>query len=242
MIPWVAATDSHGDLEHRPTTRALLKFCDVFKPEVRIHLGDAYDLRALRNGASDDEKSKSMRADVERGSEFLREFQPTVFMFGNHDHRLVEQAARAKEGVLRDWCRELHDGIMEMFAEMGTQVYPYDVEKGVHRFGGWNWLHGYNANMHAAAKAAQIYGNCFMGHVHTLQVVGAQRHGGATGITLPCLMDIGQADYARRRPATLGWRNGWAYGWASGDSLVYNFALPLPDGSYRIPLDFAEVA
>lgn len=241
MKRFTCITDTHGDLEHKPTTRALLEFCKTYKPEVRLHLGDAFDLRALRNGASDEEKAEGVAADIEAGLTFLRAYRPTVFMFGNHDFRAVERATHCADGMLREHCRLLLDKIMDEFAAMGTKVYPYDMERGVHRWGGVNWLHGYHANMHAAAMAGRVYGPCFMGHVHTRQVVQIRRLGGGEAVTLPCGMDIKRADYARRRLATLAWCNGFAWGEGDDDSLVYNIATPRPDGRYLLPTHFAEM-
>jgi hypothetical protein len=205
--------DSHGDLIDPAAADAALQFAERFQPEVRIHGGDAFDFRSLRNGASDDDRAEGVKEDMEQGIAFLKAYRPTVFLWGNHDDRPVQKAASCRDGNLRHLCQLLHDRIMDELNAIGCEVRPYDVEDGVYQWGGFQFVHGYNANMHSAHKAAQIYGNCIMGHVHGFQEGRPHRWDRAVGYTCGCLMDIKRATYARRRPATLTWQNGWLYGW-----------------------------
>ena len=89
---FVVASDSHGDEVDPTTAKALFSFIADFKPQIRIHAGDAWDFRNLRRGASDDEKAHSLEADWDAGSDYLAQFidggKENHFLRGNHDERL----------------------------------------------------------------------------------------------------------------------------------------------------------
>ena len=46
---FVVAADSHGDQVDEETANALFAFCKDYKPTIRVHAGDAWDFRNLRN-------------------------------------------------------------------------------------------------------------------------------------------------------------------------------------------------
>ena len=89
---FVFATDSHGDMQDDASVAMFFKFMAEWKPAIRVMGGDAFDLRPLRKGASEDEKRESIRADIIAGKKFLKRMQPTHFLRGNHDERLWELA------------------------------------------------------------------------------------------------------------------------------------------------------
>jgi hypothetical protein len=235
-------TDNHGDLIDPASRDAALAFAERFQPEVRIHGGDVFDLRSLRSGASNDDRAEGIRADMEAGIAFLRDYAPTALLWGNHDDRLIERAANCRDGNLRELCQLWVDRVNDELNAIGCEVHPYDVDDGVYEFGGFNFVHGYNSNQHTAHKAAQIYDNCIMGHVHNFQESHPQRHKRVVGYTCGCLADIKRMRYARRRPATLTWQNGWLYGWEVDGQLIVQSVRRGHDGKFRIPLDFAEVS
>src|SRR3569833_2912139 len=67
-------TDTHGDQQDDESVDALFQFMDVFKPTIRVHAGDAFDMRNLRNGASQKEKSESQQEDIDAGLSFLNRY------------------------------------------------------------------------------------------------------------------------------------------------------------------------
>lgn len=234
-------TDSHGDLIDAASADAALRFAERFQPEVRIHGGDAFDFRSLRQGATDEDRAEGMAGDVEQGLAFLAAYKPTVFLWGNHDDRLVQKAAKCRDGNLKQLCQLMHDRIMDELDGLGCEVRPYSIKCGKYKFGDFKFVHGYNHNMHAAHKAASIFGNVIMGHVHTFQEGRPQRDDNAVGYTCGCLANIDRMDYAMRRPSTLTWQNGWLYGWEVDGRLVVQSVRRGPDGKFRVPLDFMEV-
>ena len=53
MSEWkkfVAFGDTHGDMVHKETLQALSNFIKEWKPDYKIHIGDLFDFRALRQG------------------------------------------------------------------------------------------------------------------------------------------------------------------------------------------------
>jgi len=85
---FVICGDNHGDMADEKSVSALVAFIADFKPEIRVHLGDNWDFRNLRKGASDDEKAASLADDWETGSDFMRAFfdggKENAYLRGNH--------------------------------------------------------------------------------------------------------------------------------------------------------------
>jgi hypothetical protein len=223
MERWQYVTDTHGDLICPVARDAVLKFRDKFKPTVRIHGGDMFDFRALRGGASDEERAEGIAADLDAGLKFLRDYSPTHLLLGNHDFRLIEKAERCANGMLQEHCRLLVGKIEEACADIGCKLYPYDVERGVLKYGNYKFVHGYVHNMHSAHKAAACFGNVIMGHVHGFQRASPERDDNPTGWTCGHLADASRMGYARRRQGFLRWRQGFMYGWrTNADRLLIN--------------------
>lgn len=106
---FIVVADSHGDQIDPTAEKAVLSFIKDYKPQVRIHLGDAFDFRNLRKGASDDEKCASLEDDWRMGEQFLRRFfqggTKNYFLHGNHDDRIVDLAG-SSIGVMRDYAND----------------------------------------------------------------------------------------------------------------------------------------
>ena len=45
---FIAFGDTHGDMVHQPTLDALTEFIKDYKPHHKIHVGDLFDYRSLR--------------------------------------------------------------------------------------------------------------------------------------------------------------------------------------------------
>lgn len=146
---FVVAFDNHGDMIDRKVSRVFDEFLREFKPDIRIHGGDCFDLRALRRGASDEEKCDGTKADVEAGLEFMATLNPQVFLRGNHDERLWDAAKDHPNGVIRSHASMLIDLIHDSMPN--TIQLPYDKRAGVYRVGRLRVVHGYHSGMTAAA-------------------------------------------------------------------------------------------
>jgi hypothetical protein len=84
---WMACGDNHGDMQDDRAVAACLEFSKTWKPEIRVHWGDGFDLRCFRKNASQEESRDSIKADVEKGLEFIGKYKPTVYLRGNHCER-----------------------------------------------------------------------------------------------------------------------------------------------------------
>lgn len=203
---------------------ALLSFCKDFKPDIRVHLGDNWDFRNLRKGASDDERAHSLEDDWVAGLDFFNSFfdakSENHFLRGNHDERLWG-FARSASGLLRDYA---HDGIKRVeqaCARRKAKMLPYDSANGILKLGHLSILHGYAHGMSACRIHAATYGNCLFGHVHTQESAPVPSLEPAEARSNACLC-IRDMDYANAKIGKLRWAQGWSYGH------IFN------DGSYQL--------
>lgn len=232
MATWkkfVAVGDSHGDLVCKSALDAAVKFVAHYKPSLFVHLGDAFDFRALRQGikATESDAFEDLEADTLAGYQSLEKLfnaagsAEKVYMLGNHEHRLCRTAESHPHGIIRQAAR---DGVEKMESFCGrhkAKLLPYHIEKGVFRSGKVTFVHGYSASCLAVKQHAEHYatngGACVMGHLHRLERAAANKQGGAEGFSAGCLADIDAMSYASHRLATSRWRNGWLFGAISSE-------------------------
>lgn len=222
---FIAIADNHGDMIDPETRKSVFSFIKEFRPEVRLHLGDNWDFRNLRKGASDDEKAASLEDDWGMGADFLCEYfdggKENHFLRGNHDERIYHFAGSAT-GLLRDYA---NDGIKRLEAivkKTRAKMLPYHVRAGVLRLGHLKAAHGYACGRNATQVHARVYRNIITGHTHTIDSFPVESDDGpmeARCIGAICTIEM---DYNSTRTATLRQENGWAYG--------HLFA----DGSYQL--------
>jgi predicted phosphodiesterase len=221
---FIVVSDNHGDMADAASVGALWSFMKDWKPQLRVHAGDAFDLRNLRRGASDDEKAASLAEDWEMGSDFLRKFfeggKSNHFLRGNHDERIYDFRGSAT-GVMRDYA---NDGIKQLEATVKrckAKMLPYDSDLGVLNLGKLSVLHGFHAGVSACRTHAAIYGNCLHGHIHSIESasVAAREPTEARSIGCLCVRDM---DYCNKKTGKLKWSQGWAYG------------ILFPDGTYQL--------
>ena len=235
---FVWAYDNHGDMADPKAMAVFREFVEYFKPHFRGHGGDAFDLRALRSNASQEEKQEGVAADVDMGVDFLKWFNPHVWLWGNHDHRIVRKTEESNHGTLRDYCRMLHNRILDDVPN--ARMIPYGKRDGVFEYGDHRFIHGYNANLHAAYKAASHYGNVVMGHVHcTTGPVRFPNYDGFTGYSSGCLCRL-EMEYNKGHINTLKQNHGFIYGFKIHGKLIIHHAYAT-DGVWVLPTEFKEV-
>lgn len=207
-------TDSHGDQIDRKTAERFLQFSESYKPHYKIHGGDVFDFRPLREGAGGDEKSESMESDVKAGIEFLNEYKPTQILKGNHDVRLWNKARSKTDGTLRDLCARLADQIEAQRAWQNAQIFPYDTRTGIFAIGTLQFIHGFHSGINAARQAIATYkgtGSVIQGHVHTFSRFADTGLNRAEGITCGLLGKV-DMPYNKKTPRKLAYENGWLFG------------------------------
>lgn len=222
---FVIVGDSHGDMIDPVAEKAVMAFIKDFKPKIRIHLGDAFDFRNLRKGASDEEKADSLMDDWDMGSTFLRQFfdggNQNYFLRGNHDERLYDLQGSAT-GVMRDYATDSVKRFEGHIRKCKAKMLPYDSRIGILRLGHLKCIHGYASGKSAAAVHARVYRHCIFGHTHTIESYPVETDEGqkeSRGIGALCKIDM---PYNSRQTNKLRHNNGWAYG------------LMFDDGTYQI--------
>lgn len=205
--------DIHGNALDKVATQASLLFCKSFRPDIRVIAGDLWDFAAIRRGASEEDRSRSMKADFMAGERYADKFfgksSENHLMLGNHDVRLWDMA-KSPDGSKRDLAERMIEDIEKVVKREKAKLWEYDSRKGVLEIGHLKVVHGYHTGITACAQHSRIYGNVVFGHIHSIesyQTPGLeQREARAIG----CLCSLDQ-DYVNRRTAKLRWAHGWAY-------------------------------
>mgnify|MGYP003335182772 FL=1 len=237
---FIIVGDNHGDMIDPTCERALFAFIADFKPTIRVHLGDNWDFRNLRKGASDDEKAHSLAEDWEAGTDFARKFfdggKRKAFLRGNHDERLWHLAGSAT-GIMRDYANEGIRRAESVVKRAGAQMLPYDAALGIYALGKLSVLHGYHHGVGACRMHAAIYRNSAFGHVHTIETapVPAIEPAEARSIGCLCRRDM---DYINAKTAKLRWGQGWAYGLLFDDGTYHIQQARNIGGSFYAASDF----
>tara|TARA_R110000787_G_scaffold278642_1_gene388464 strand:- start:215 stop:943 length:729 start_codon:yes stop_codon:yes gene_type:complete len=212
---FIFGTDSHGDMICKETEKKFLEFVESYKPHHRIHGGDVFDFRPLRGGSGAEEKSESMKKDLNMGLQFIDDYRPNHILLGNHDDRLWQKANCWTDGVMRDLCENLVLEIEGNRVWKRAKVLPYDSRLGVLKIGDLQFIHGYNAGIYAARQAIQVYKGSgtgvIMGHVHGFSTFEDRSLNRAVGISCGALCSI-DMPYNSKNTAKLGHNNGWIFG------------------------------
>ena len=204
-------TDVHGDMQDSASVTAFHKFCAMWKPTVRVCGGDAWDFRAIRKGASEEEKRDSMTRDYEMGWEFLEAFKPTVFLQGNHDMRLFD-LAKEDRGVVSDFAAMCVKDINRKLTAMKCKSLEYDRRRGVFELGKLRMVHGFGGGGKTMARThANAYGHVLMGHSHAIDYFSSPSLDGRFGMSVGCMCDLDMG-YLHSSIGSLAHANGWAYG------------------------------
>lgn len=221
---FLLGSDNHGDESDEHSVKAILEFKKDFKPDIVVHLGDNWDFRNLRRGASDDEKAESLSEDWEAGSQFISAFlggaRKAYFLRGNHDERLW-MFRESATGLLRDYAADGIKRVEGICRQLKAKMLPYDSALGVLKLGHLSLLHGYHAGINAASMHARVYGNCVFGHVHSQEVSAVASLEPAEARSIGCLCNR-DMNYINAKTGKLRWAQGWGYGFL------------FPDGTYQL--------
>ena len=219
--------DTHGDHICRATEKAFLGHLDDYKPHAIVHLGDAFDFRALRSGMSneDGDAYEDLQADLNAGFAHLervfgRKAKRKIYLLGNHEFRLWRVAHSHPRGIMRHAARQEIERVETFCERHGVELFPYHYKKGVARLGAATFVHGYSANLRSPEQHATVYGTpngvVAMGHLHRYELARSTRFDNVYGYSIPCCGDFeNEFGYAHQRLNTLKWENGYAFGEAS---------------------------
>jgi predicted phosphodiesterase len=220
---------------------ATLRFKEAFKPHLTIHLGDAIDCTAFMGSHIASGDGGPIEPDANAGLDYLKQLRPNVFLWGNHEHRLVRLKAHRNEFV-RFAAADLCDKIDTRMALLKCQSIPYIGNRQQFNCGRVRFTHGTIYSESATRDYATSYAphNGAIVHAHT------HRPGEATGLRVDeplgyCVGTLTTQDaleYANTRKATLGW--GQAFVWGEICERTGNFQLWLHRHKYgqewRLPV------
>lgn len=229
---------SHGHLANTKACEAVLKFMDSFKPDHRIHLGDAYDLTAFRSGAKGTkDEGQEVDCDLSQGRQFLRDFRPTVLCMGNHENRAVNLAEHHNT-IVKTAAKDVLKRMLEPAKASKAIIIPYTFhQEGWYELGGYRWGHGHLFAENYLRDTAEAVGNCVVAHAHRPGMATGRRMDNPTCYGVGCLMDIKQAGYASGRRSTFAWGNAFIYGYVRGNQAQLNlWAWPNDTQEYLLPM------
>ena len=239
---FVVASDIHGIEGDDGATKACLSFVHDFAPEVRVIAGDLWDFGAIRNGASPEERSLSMRDDYEAGAAFADTFfrggKDNHLMLGNHDVR-AHDLSHSVDAVRADLGQKMVEDIGYVARRNKARLYPYDSRHGVLELGHLKVVHGYHTGASACASHSRIYGNVIFGHVHSIESYQTPglRQQEARAIGCLCKLDM---DYADRKTGKLRWAHGWAAGYLFEDGTYTLWQIRSINGRFYAPTGLKE--
>lgn len=218
---FIAVADSHSTEINPRCERAVMEFIRDFKPSVRIHLGDAWNLEAMRQGASPVEREASIKDDFEEAERFLVRYftggTENYYLEGNHDRVRIEAFAKSREAVVREASERALQEMTRIQKRCRCTVLPYDSRRGVLRLGHLKAVHGYAHGINATQKHARVYGNVIHGHTHAIECVPVENdEGPSEARAIGALLRIDQP-YNARQMNKLRHANGFAYGYLFAD-------------------------
>jgi predicted phosphodiesterase len=220
---FVVCSDSHGDAQDDAAVEAFLGFVDRYRPTIRVHAGDIWDFRPLRNGASKEEAEDKLFPDIEAGEKFLWRYKPSHVVLGNHDARLWKHAERL--GPIAEFCGMLVEREEAFFASMGTKVTPHCVFDALQLAPALVVAHGFAAGLNACRAMVRAYkADVVFGHTHSADDVAEPGWPRAfRGVNIGCLCKL-RLGYNETRLSALRQSHAFAAG------VIY------PDGSHTLHL------
>ena len=211
----VVMGDNHGNHADPDTLKAILAFCRDFKPHHRVHLGDNWDLAALRRGVGNQDREASQAAlleDIEAGCQWVEQYRPTHFLMGNHEHR-IRELMHVTDSITRLEALQGIDAKMRRaIRNAGCKVIKeYTVQQNFVDLGPLTFTHGFYHGNDAIVKTAHRFNSgpgraVVMGHLHRAEQHNLERRGGGAVWINGCACDL-SLQYAERRPSTLRWQN-----------------------------------
>lgn len=234
---WMAVFDNHGDMQDDGAVKAAMEFKKFWKPQIRIHGGDCFDYRCLRKKATEQEKRERIDPDHDAGIEFIKKYEPTHFLRGNHDERAWD-AAKSDEGKTAKFGGDLVEEIVDALGDI--PILPYDKRNGLLRIGHLKIVHGYNTGVTAARVAGQVYGSVLMGHLHTIDQYSMPGMDRRIARVCGCLCKLDQ-EYNRAQIQTLRQAHGWAYGilYSTGEYVCWQAEMVA--GRWVFPSELREL-
>lgn len=233
---FLACGCSHGELADPKALAAVLRFKAEWKPEFTAHLGDAIDCTAFRSGAKGGkDEAAAVPPDVFAGIEFLESLRPQVYLFGNHEDRLVNLSTHFN-AIVAGYASCILDEIRASSKKIKCQIVPYDY-KSFYQLGSFKLIHGTIYTENAARDHAEVWGNVIHAHNHRASMQTGRRTDNPIGVSVGALMDVRKAGYAKNRKSTYAWSAGFAFGeYTERQTVVWLHQQPQDATEWRLPI------
>lgn len=207
---------SHGPYISQPVANQVLEFAKDFKPHHRVHLGDAWDTAAFRQGAAGTtDESASIREDRGSGADFINAFRPTVFFMGNHEDR-VYQRAHHHNAIIAEASLGVIEYMENLFRRIKCEIVPHAgtaTRESWRMFGDTLAGHGFMYGEQCTRDHVEMLGHpCIHAHDHKAKMQPGRVVGAPMGYSVGTLATIPAMGYAKTRRATAAWCGGIVYG------------------------------
>ena len=233
---FVACGCSHGHLADPKALKAVLSFCEKWKPNTRIHLGDYIDTAAFRSGArGTEDETISLESDLAAGIQFLRNYRPDVLLNGNHDIRLWDNLDH-HNAIISECARAIIRQIEFSLPKKCQFIKTYDIRSSYVTLGDTIFAHGWFYNEMALRDHAEHFGRCVIAHLHKVGQAPGRRVDSPTGYCVGMLGDPALFTYAQRKRAISQWSQGFSWGEYNEKECIVYLCERAKDGSWRLPL------
>ena len=232
---------SHGSRANPKALEAVVRFRERYKPHEVIHLGDAYDLAALRSGSlgnpNQSDAADDYLDDIGQGAKFLNALKPTVFTIGNHDER-AKMYLNHHNAVIRGFAEAVWEKMMAPIEKhCRVKILKYGVLPDCwFKLGGFSWGHGVLYGENYLRDSAETFGNVVVAHAHRAGIAYGRRSDNPVALSPGTLADLPAMEYAHRRRSTLAWSHGIVFGeYTDSTAQLYLHQWPQHETQWTLP-------
>lgn len=220
---WMATGCLHSVYACREYQRNVRAFKRDFKPDRHIELGDVLDTACLRGGArGTKDEAEPLEPDVRAALNWIREMEPSDWMLGNHDTRVVELIDHPS-AIVAELSRRLWADMQAAAGSVRCKIHHYDIETGWLRVGDMFMGHGFMYNVNALRDHVEMVGGkVVMAHLHHAHMFRGRSLRSPWGMCVGLGGDPQKMHYSRRRRNTLTWSHGLGYGEYCDDDSTAN--------------------
>lgn len=204
-------SDLHGDEQNKSAVEAVLSFKKEFNPEVTIFGGDLFDMRCLLKNAGANDKNHDPREDFKLGTEFIERLEPDVFIWGNHDKRILKLSELSGDGARRAIGIRFKEDMGKLLNKMLIKEIPYK-SRGIYKLGCIKFMHGIYPGKNACTQHVNTFHSTVVfGHTHAISSQMPENDEGHVGYNTGCLCNT-EMEWNEDTPQVLRQENGFAYG------------------------------
>ena len=232
---------THGHLVDQSLLKQVYAFKERWKPHTVIALGDHIDLACLRTGAiGSADEAASPEGDLNDGLNFISRFEPSVYLLGNHENRLLTLMESPK-AIVAALAARIYQQITDRAKEVRCRVVPYSFQDGWVQYGDALFGHGYMINEmavrdHAESVCCSTANKCVIAHLHRVSQAEGRNRSHPTGYCVGWLGSPDQATYSLYRRATASWSRGFAFGEYCDTETIVWLAKETRTGTFRLPV------